>query len=151
VFFIKCVFPYNAGHLLFHLSNERQPFPECYVCLFSEFFKLHPFSRSSVFPGTRAAVSPLSRAHCYAISAPLHLCRHYYIWRQPLLLRRAFVLLFSFIIYSLLLALCSRNQAITSLYFRLMSIEFPGPHKEIDCYLPSLAALLHSERISRDE
>jgi hypothetical protein len=48
---------------------------------------------------------------------------------------------FSFIIYCLLLALYSSNQAITSLYFPVMSIEFPGPHKETGCCLLSLVTL----------
>jgi hypothetical protein len=54
---------------------------------------------------------------------------------------------FSFIMYSLLLTLCNSNQAITSLYFPVMSSEFPAPHKETDYCSPSLAErLLLTER-----
>jgi hypothetical protein len=55
---------------------------------------------------------------------------------------------FSFIIYCLLLALYSSNQAITSLYFPVMSVEFPGLHKETGCCLPSLATLRENKGFS---
>jgi hypothetical protein len=143
VFFATCL-PVQRRALIIP-SILRTPVISWALC---PLFWLHSFSRPAVFPGRHpplrlpsvslqrcllliGARSPrLSISAAAVTSGAEHCC-----CEEPLFSY------FSFIMCSQLLALCSRNQAITCLHIPVMPIEFPGPHKEIDHSLPSLAAL----------